>query len=57
MLRPMSALPLQIFVNASSPYPALQQQAWSAAFVLVLLILLLQYGAKHLIARVLRVKA
>jgi phosphate transport system permease protein len=57
MLRPMSALPLQIYVNASSPYPALQQQAWSAAFVLVLLILLLQYGAKHLIARVLRVKA
>jgi ABC-type phosphate transport system permease subunit len=53
----MSALPLQIYVNASSPYPALQQQAWSAAFVLVLLILLLQYGAKHLIARVLRVKA
>jgi phosphate transport system permease protein len=57
MLRPMSALPLQIYIYASSPYPALQQQAWSAAFVLVLLILLLQYGAKHLIARVLRVKA
>jgi len=57
MLRPMSALPLQIYIYASSPYPVLQQQAWSAAFVLVLLILLLQYGAKHLIARVLRVKA
>ena len=57
MLRPMSALPLQIYIYASSPYPALQQQAWSAAFVLVLLILLLQYGARNLIARVLRVKA
>jgi phosphate transport system permease protein len=57
MLRPMSALPLQIYIYASSPYPALQQQAWSAAFVLVLLILLLQYSAKHFIARVLRVKA
>ncbi len=54
MARPMSALPLQIFLYAGSPYPALQQQAWSAAFVLVLLILLLQYVSKHLIARVLR---
>lgn len=55
MLHPMSALPLQIYVYAGSPYPSLQQQAWSAAFVLILLILLLQYLAKHFISRVLRV--
>lgn len=56
MLHPMSALPLQIYVYAGSPYPVLQQQAWSAAFVLILLILLLQYLAKHLISRVLRIR-
>ena len=57
MLRPMSALPLQIYIDAGSPYPAQQQQAWSAAFVLILLILLLQYGIRFVISRVLRVKA
>ncbi len=56
MVRPMSALPLQIYIYASSPYPSLQQQAWSAAFVLVLLILVLQYVSRKLISRVLRVK-
>ncbi|MDO9100371.1 MAG: phosphate ABC transporter permease PstA [Caldisericota bacterium] len=55
MSRPMAALPLQIFIYAGSPYPSLQQQAWSAAFVLVLLILLLQFSARRLISRILRI--
>ncbi|MDP2931696.1 MAG: phosphate ABC transporter permease PstA [Chloroflexota bacterium] len=38
-LKPIGALPLQIFRYAMSPYPDWQQQAWAGAFLLVLLVL------------------
>ena len=37
--RPMDALPLFIYNNARQPYPLLNQQAWGAAFLLLLAVL------------------
>jgi phosphate transport system permease protein len=39
LLKPIGALPLQIFRYAMSPYPEEQQQAWAGAFLLILLVL------------------
>jgi phosphate transport system permease protein len=38
--RPMDALPIFIYNNARQPYPVLNQQAWGAAFLLLLFVLL-----------------
>jgi phosphate transport system permease protein len=37
--RPMDALPVFIYVNARQPYEALNQQAWGAAFLLLVFVL------------------
>jgi phosphate transport system permease protein len=37
--RPMDALPIFIYVNARQPFPALNQQAWGAAFLLLMFVL------------------
>ncbi len=39
ILKPITALPLQIFRYAMSPYPDQNQQAWAGAFLLILLTL------------------
>jgi phosphate transport system permease protein len=39
LLKPIGALPLQIYHYALSPYPDWQQQAWAGAFLLILLVL------------------
>jgi phosphate transport system permease protein len=39
LLQPIGALPLQIYRYALSPYPDWQQQAWAAAFLLMILVL------------------
>ncbi len=39
LLKPIGALPLQIYHYALSPYPDWQQQAWAGAFLLVMLVL------------------
>jgi len=39
LLKPISALPLLIYTHALSPYQDQQQQAWAAAFLLILLVL------------------
>jgi phosphate transport system permease protein len=44
--KPVSALPMQIFVYASSPYDEWHQQAWTGALVLVLLIVVLQLAVR-----------
>jgi phosphate transport system permease protein len=40
-LKPIGALPLQIYKYALSPYQDWQQQAWAGAFLLVLLVLVI----------------
>jgi phosphate transport system permease protein len=44
--RPMDALPLFIFVNARQPYTILNQQAWGAAFLLMLFVLLVNIAVR-----------
>ena len=39
LLKPISALPLQIYHYALSPYQDWQQQAWAGAFLLIILVL------------------
>lgn len=39
LLKPISALPLQIFKFAMSAYPEQQRQAWAGAFLLIVLVL------------------
>jgi phosphate transport system permease protein len=41
ILKPIGALPLQIYHYALSPYPDWKQQAWAGAFILVLLVLVI----------------
>ncbi len=44
---PMSALPLQIYAYAISPYPDENRQAWAAALVLLLMVLVLNVGLRY----------
>lgn len=44
--RPMDALPLFVFVNARQPYPVLNAQAWGAAFLLMLFVLLVNIAVR-----------
>jgi len=46
--KPISSLPVQIYNYAISPYEEWHQQAWTAAMVLVLLVLVLNIAAKLL---------
>jgi phosphate transport system permease protein len=41
LLKPIGALPLQIFHFATSPFPEQKQQAWAGAFLLVMLVLVI----------------
>jgi phosphate transport system permease protein len=44
--RPMDALPLFIFQNARQPYPELNNQAWGAAFLLLLFVLVVNVAVR-----------
>ena len=52
--QPMSALPLIVFHDALTPYPSLQNQAWGAALVLVVLVLLVNLCSRWVLRRQLR---
>ncbi|HEX9314714.1 MAG TPA: phosphate ABC transporter permease PstA [Actinomycetota bacterium] len=49
--QPMSALPLEIFSGAQSPYPEQIQRAWAAALTLIALVLALTLVARFVTAR------
>jgi phosphate transport system permease protein len=49
--QPTAALPVMVFLYAVSPYEDWHQQAWSAAFVLLLLVLLINVTARMILAR------
>jgi phosphate transport system permease protein len=49
--KPIDALPLRIYRYAISPYPDQHQQAWAAAFVLVLFVFIINLLARLLLAR------
>jgi phosphate transport system permease protein len=44
--RPMDALPLFIYVNARQPVDALNEQAWGAAFLLLLVVLVVNVAVR-----------
>ncbi|MDI3258047.1 MAG: phosphate ABC transporter permease PstA [Kyrpidia sp.] len=46
IFKPIAAVPLQVFVYAISPYPDWQQQAWTGALTLVLLVLMINIVAR-----------
>jgi phosphate transport system permease protein len=52
--QPMSALPLIVFHDALTPYPALQEQAWGAALVLVALVLVINLASRRVLRRQIR---
>ena len=45
---PISAMPLQIFNYAISPYDDWHRQAWAGALVLLLLVLFINVGVRFL---------
>lgn len=49
--RPMASMPVQILAYATSPYKEWQDQAWTGAMVLVVLILFLNLTARVIAAR------
>jgi phosphate transport system permease protein len=51
---PMSALPLIVFHDALTPYPSLQEQAWGAALVLVVVVLAVNLASRWVLRRQIR---
>jgi phosphate transport system permease protein len=49
--QPMAALPLTVFTYATGPYEEWHQNAWAAALVLILVVLVLSVGARLAIRR------
>jgi phosphate transport system permease protein len=52
---PNTALPAQIFANATSPYSGAQARAWGAALTLIVIAFILLVGARIITARFTRV--
>ena len=47
----VATIPFVIFTYSEAPDPALNQQAWAAAFVLIMFVLVSSLGARALLAR------
>ena len=52
--QPLAALPLTVYKFALTPYPSLQQQAWGAALVLVVLVLVINLASRYVLRRQIR---
>jgi ABC-type phosphate transport system permease subunit len=50
----MMALPLVVYNDARTPYKSLQQEAWGAALVLVVLVLIINLGSRFVLRRQIR---
>lgn len=46
--QPMAAMPLQVFAYAISPYSDWHDKAWAAALVLIMMVLVINIGARYL---------
>jgi len=49
--QPMQALPLTVFHDALTPYKDLQDQAWGAALLLVVLVLVVNLASRFALRR------
>ncbi len=56
LLKPVAALPLQIFAYAISPFDDWHRQAWAGALVLVTLVLLVNIAARYAAGRQVKVR-
>jgi phosphate transport system permease protein len=54
LLRPVASLPLAVFFQLGTPFPAVQQRAYTSALVLTAIILLVSLGSRWLAARLSR---
>ena len=52
--KPLQALPLIVYHFALLPYPSLQEQAWGAALVLVVLVLIINLASRYVLRRQIR---
>ncbi len=48
--QPIAAIPMQIFIYATSPFEEWQAQAWAGALVLIMLIVIFNLGARFIFA-------
>ncbi len=54
LLRPVASLPLAVFFQLGTPYPEVQQRAYTAALILTIMILILSLGSRWLSRRLSR---
>jgi phosphate transport system permease protein len=52
--QPLAALPLTVYHFALLPYPSLQEQAWGAALVLVVMVLMINLASRFVLRRQIR---
>lgn len=52
--QPLAALPLTVYHFALLPYPSLQEQAWGAALVLVVMVLVINLASRYVLRRQIR---
>jgi phosphate transport system permease protein len=50
----MTTLPLVVFRDALTPYKDLQQEAWGAALLLVVMVLVINLGSRWVLRRQIR---
>lgn len=54
LFRPVASLPLAVFFQLGTPYPEVQQRAYTAALILTIMILILSLGSRWLSRRLSR---
>jgi phosphate transport system permease protein len=54
LLRPVASLPLAVFFQLGTPFPAVQQRGYASALVLTVIILIVSLGSRLLAARLSR---
>ena len=57
LLDPVASLPLAVFFQLGTPFPEVQQRAYAAAFILLVLVLLVSVGGRLLASRMSRFSA
>jgi phosphate transport system permease protein len=54
LLRPVASLPLAVFFQLGTPFPEVQQRAYSAALVLTFIVLVISLGSRWISNRLSR---
>lgn len=54
LLRPVASLPLAVFFQLGTPYPAVQERAYASALVLTIIVLIISLGSRWISTRLSR---